>query len=154
MSNYVPAINEFIKNIKSDGHSTKEISDTHHSYGMLYDYRMALFGIACKCFPELSFKSKKHFDEENDPMFNGDFVAGVFTPTGLSTFHFKLEHWDTFKITELERAPKYDGYSDRESFERIMSLLFALNDEEIVVSCQISDKMRSLMRNVYDNKNR
>ena len=48
---------------------------------------------------DLSFV-KKHFEEETDPMFNGDFIAGINTPQGPATYHIKLEYWDLFNIIE------------------------------------------------------
>ena len=50
-----------------------------------------MFCTICNCFPNLFWKSRKHFDEENDPMFNGDFIAGINTPEGIATYHIKLE---------------------------------------------------------------
>ncbi len=34
--------------------------------------------IICNLLPEISWKSKKHFDEENDPMFNDSFIVGMY----------------------------------------------------------------------------
>ena len=120
---YIEIINNLIETIKKDGYSTKGISDTHHTFEMLYYQRMILFALVCQAYPTLSFKSKKHYDEVNDPMFNGDFIVGINTPKGLATFHFKLKYWDLFNIQELEHAPKYDGYSDEEDTQRLSSLL-------------------------------
>lgn len=69
--------------------NTKQISDTHHTFEVLYKQRLILFSVLCNKFPEISWKSKKHYDEENDPMFNGDFIAGINTPKGTATFHIK-----------------------------------------------------------------
>ena len=67
--------------------------------------------IICNLLPEISWKSKKHFDEENDPMFNDSFIAGINTPEGVATYHIKLKYWEMFNIPELERAPKYVQYN-------------------------------------------
>ncbi|MBR3322322.1 hypothetical protein IKG05_01630 [Candidatus Saccharibacteria bacterium] len=101
---------------------TKNISDGHHTFGELYQQRTALFCALCNLLPDISWKSKQHFDEKNDPMFNGDFIAGINTPDGVVTFHIKLEYWDSFKIPELERAPQYDGYSGENALTRIFSI--------------------------------
>lgn len=37
-------------------------------------------------------------------------------------YHIKLEYLDLFDILELERAPKYDNYSNDDVFKRILSL--------------------------------
>lgn len=55
-------------------------------------------------------------------MFSGNFIAGINTTDGLATYHIKLEYWDLFDIPELERAPKYDGYSNNDVLKRILSL--------------------------------
>lgn len=106
-----------LKNINS-----KQISDTHHTFEKLYEQRVVLFSILCNQFPELSWKSKKHYNEEVDPMFNGDFIAGINTPKGQATFHMKLKYWDLFNIQELDRALEYDGYSVDDVIERLLSL--------------------------------
>lgn len=77
----------------------------------------------CNAYPTLSWKSKKHDDEENNPMFNGDFIVGINTPNGTATRHIKLKYWDLFAIQELEHALPYDGYSPEENTERLLSLI-------------------------------
>ena len=119
----IDEINNMIQQYKNDKIiSTKEISDTHHTFGDLYRHRIILFCALCNLMPDISWKSKKHFDEENDPMFSGSFIAGINTPSGVATYHIKLEYWELFDIPELERAPKYDGYEDEVVLERILSL--------------------------------
>lgn len=91
-------------------------------FGDLYRHRIILFCALCDLLPEISWKSKKHFDEENDPMFNDSFIAGINTPKGPAAYHIKLKYWDLFNIPELERAPMYDNYSDEDVIDRIESL--------------------------------
>ena len=78
--------------------------------------------IICNLLPEISWKSKKHFDEENDPMFNDSFIAGINTPEGVATYHIKLKYWEMFNIPELERAPKYEQYDSDDVIDRVYSL--------------------------------
>ncbi len=116
-------LNLLIKTICDNNElSIKDVSDGHHTFRELYKQRLILFCTICNLFPELSFKSKMHFDEENDPMFNGCFIAGINTPLGVATYHFKLEYWDLFEIPEIERAPKYDNYKSEDVLNRILSL--------------------------------
>ena len=110
--------------------NTKQISDTHHTYEVLYKQRLILFSILCNKFPEISWKSKKHFDEENDPMFNGDFIAGINTPKGPATFHIKLKYWDLFNVIELDRSFPYDGSSVEDVMDRLLSLNEYGNDNK------------------------
>lgn len=121
MSN-IKIINQEILRLKQLGEKVKDISDGNHTFSDLYLQRMYMFSVICSCYPELSWKSKKHFDEINDPMFNGCFIAGINTPLGIATYHFKLEYWDEFPIKELENAPQYDEYSPDEVLSRVKSL--------------------------------
>ena len=73
--------------------STKDISDGHHTFGELYKNRIILFCTLCNLLPDISWKSKKHYDEENDPMFSGDFIAGINTPQGIATYQIKLQYF-------------------------------------------------------------
>ena len=52
----------------SGGIFKKEISDRHHTFCELYRHRIILFCTLCNLL--LEENQKKHFDEENDPMFN------------------------------------------------------------------------------------
>jgi hypothetical protein len=119
----IEQINNLIKTANASGNiSSKDINDGHHTFRELYKERLVLFCSLCNAYQEISWKSRKHFDEENDPMFPGDFIAGINTPKGIATFHFKLEYWDLFAIKELDRAPKYDNYTPEDVMIRILSL--------------------------------
>lgn len=119
----IKKINKLIQKYNKDGiMSLKDISDGHHTFRELYKQRLIMFCTICNCFPHLSWKSKKHFDEENDPMFNGCFIAGINTPEGIATYHIKLEYWDLFEIPEIDRALKYDNYTPDDVMDRILSL--------------------------------
>ena len=119
----IDEINNMIREYKkSKVISTKQISDGHHTFDELYKHRIILFCTLCNLLPNIAWKSKKHYDEENDPMFDGNFIAGMNTPEGIVTYHIKLEYWDLFNISELDRAPKYDGYTSDDVLKRILSL--------------------------------
>lgn len=120
-------INKQILELKIKGENVKNISDGHHTFLELYELKMVLFSALCNAYPELCWKSKKHFDEANDPMFNGCFIVGINTPKGVTTYHFKLKYWDEFNVPIIANAPKYDGYSYNESLEKIKSLKNKLN---------------------------
>lgn len=116
-------VNKLIEIYSKNGElSPKDISDGHHTFRELYKQRLIMFSVICNSFPNLSWKSKKHFDEENDPMFNGDFIVGINTPEGIASYHIKLEYWSLFDVPEVDRAPKYDNYSPDEAMNRILSL--------------------------------
>ncbi len=116
-------INLIIKQEKSkENIDTKKISDTHHTFGELYEHRIVLFAALCNKYSDLSWKSKKHYDEKNDPMYKDSFIAGINTPLGIATYHIKLKYYDIFKVKELKHAPEFDGYSEKEVLKRILSL--------------------------------
>lgn len=117
----IQEINSLIQKEKGNI-NVKDVSDGHHTFGELYKNRIMLFCTLCNCNPDISWKSKKHYNEEIDPMFDGDFIAGINTPEGIATYHIKLEFWDLFHIPELDRAPQYDGYDNGTVLQRIYSL--------------------------------
>ena len=124
-------INSLILESKISGEiSTKDISDVYHTFRELYKHRTILFAIVCNAYPEISWKSKKHFEEETDPMFNDDFIAGINTPKGPATYHMKLEYWNLFNIPEIERAYPYDGHNSDEDLNRLLSLININKDLE------------------------
>ena len=98
----VEEINDEIRELKESGQSVKGISDTHHTFKQCYDIRDTYFKALCHAYPYLAWKSKKHFDEKNDPIsnFNGCFIVGINTPQGTISRHVKLEHWDEFEVQE------------------------------------------------------
>ena len=115
-------INKAIQEIKMANQSVKDVSDGHHTFGEYIDMRNSLFIALCNVYSDISWKSKKHYDEENDPMFNGDFIAGINSDTGIITFHLKMKYWDDLNIKELDRAPQYDKYNYEDVKVRIKSL--------------------------------
>ena len=101
----IDAINNIIKENKELRIiSTKDISDGHHTFRELYKNRIILFCTLCNILPDILWKSKKHYDEENDSMFSGDFIAGINTPEGIATYHIKLQYCD------LIYEAKYKNY--------------------------------------------
>ena len=102
--------------------SMGEISDGYHSFNELYDHRAKLFAtiVNCEKWNHLAWKSKQH---EDGSMFDGMFIVGINTPEGPASYHYDIDpYWDMFHCEELPQAPHYDGYSDEESVQRIMSL--------------------------------
>lgn len=76
----------------------------------------------CNLLPNISWKSKKYNYEENDSMLSGDFIVGIDIPDEIVTYHIKLQYWDLFDISGLERVPKYDNYDNEKVLKRILSL--------------------------------
>ena len=107
--------------------SFKDFSDGNHTFGELYHHRAILSSVVFNMFKAVAWKSKKHDDEENDPMYDGMFIVGIQTPEGQATYHYNLEYWDLFDVVELERAPRYDGHTPDDAIKRIASLNDVVN---------------------------
>lgn len=112
-------INREIAKLNATGGDQKAISDGHHTFRDLYFQRMFLTKIIAESYPNAAWKSKLHHD---GTMFNGDFIVGFTTPAGQYSYHYKLEYWTMFNITELEHAPEYDGHKP-EDIDRLLSLI-------------------------------
>lgn len=97
--------------------NSKKISDGRHTFEELYEHRIILFSIICNQNADVSWKSKKHFDEEHDPMFNDSFIAGITTSLGNVTYHIKMKYWDLFRVKEIPNAFEYDGTTPSEGLK-------------------------------------
>ena len=100
--------------------SCGDISDRYHPFDELYHHRAMLFASLClTTFRHIAWKSLNHHDP-NEPMYPGMFIVGVDTPYGQASYHYNIDpYWNIFKVTELERAPKFDGHTPDEAIERI-----------------------------------
>lgn len=103
-----------------------EVRDEYHSMEDLYDHRMALNIALFNTWYEGNesnitvIKSKLHGD---GTMFDGGyFIVMALTAEGQISYHYKLEHWDKFKIEEVERAPHWDGHTAKDVIERLIRL--------------------------------
>ena len=104
-----------------------EVRDEYHSMHELYEHRMALnialFNVIEYVgepgVPPFVMKSKLHHD---GTMFEGYFIVMMITNLGQVSYHYKLKHWDKFKIEEVERTPEWDGHSSLDVLERLAKL--------------------------------
>ena len=85
-------------------------SDGYHTFDELYYRRMILFSVICNQNKRNSWKSKKHFDDKKDPMYDGYFIVGIETPLGQYSYHYKKEYWHLFDVKEIPNAPEWDGH--------------------------------------------
>lgn len=117
----VNAINKVIKTQKEndENFSAKNISDTHHTFGDLYNCRMIMSAVICNTYANVSWKSKQHDD---GTMFDGMFIVGCETPEGSYTNHYPLKDWDLFEVIALEKARPWDGHT-ADDIGRLLSLL-------------------------------
>lgn len=121
MYNYYEKLAQFNECVADD--SFGNFSDGYHTFQELYNQRAILTAVIWNDHKDIAWKSKKHFDEENDPMFEGDFIIGIDTPEGQATFHIDLAYWDFFDIQELPNAKQWDGHTPEQAIERISSLI-------------------------------
>lgn len=129
-------INENIAEWKDGGalHNAKDISDGFHTFGELYEFRLALTVALFKQIardkthrgqPNPTWRSKLHSD---GTMFDGFFIVGMDTWTNEGelrqiTFHYTIEAWDLFDFAEvLEKAPEWDGHTSKDVLERLKAL--------------------------------
>lgn len=97
-----------------------DLSDGYHTFNELYHHRAILFSVICSLFPERAWKSKLH---DTGDMFEGMFIVGINTDLGQATYHYKIDpYWDMFEVTELEKAPTWDGHTPAEAIARIATL--------------------------------
>lgn len=67
-------------------------------------------------------KSWKHHDGE-DCFGGGWFIVSAMLPTGLISNHYRAEHWDLFKIPEVEKALfEFDGHTPQDVLKRLKNL--------------------------------
>lgn len=104
--------------------NTKHVSDGHHTFGELYEYRMLYNALAARFLVQHLnvVKSRKHHDGE--PCFGGGwFIVVIELPTGQVSNHYREEFWDLFKIPEVDLPPKYDGHNSAMAADRLRDFL-------------------------------
>jgi hypothetical protein len=107
-----------------------DISDGYHTFKDLYDYRMAYNALWVNEIHRNGnsekyklHKSLKHHDGE--PCFGGGwFIVSLKLPTGQISNHYKIKHWDLFKIPEYEKSIlEYDGHTPEIAKDRMFSFI-------------------------------
>lgn len=114
-------VNEIILHLKDKNLiDTDLISDGYHTFYNLYYQRCILFAFICNQNKGIAWKSKLHAD---GTMYDEYFIVGIDTPKGNYTYHYHIQFWDYFDVKELERAPEWDGHTEKDIEERLFSLL-------------------------------
>jgi hypothetical protein len=97
-----------------------EISDGFHTFNSLYNQRLCLWAALVRAYKDKAWKSRLHHDGE--PCFGGDwFIVGITTPTGDYTYHYELKDWGLFDCKVLDKAPEFDGHTDKD-VTRVLTL--------------------------------
>lgn len=98
-----------------------EFFDGYHTFDSLYHQRAVLFAALVNAYSDRAWKSHKH--EDGEECFGGGwFIVGINTPEGPYTYHYKNDLWGMFNCKELEKAPHWDGHTDKD-VERLLSLV-------------------------------
>lgn len=109
------------KTLEISENTVGDVSDGYHTFNELYHHRAVLFSVICNMFKDIAWKSKMHDD---GTMYDDMFIVGINTPSGQATYHYDIEpYWGMFHVTEMERAPKWDGHSPEEAIRRIGELV-------------------------------
>ena len=95
-----------------------DTSDGYHTFDELYYHRTALFACLVSMQPrQMAFKSWKHSD---GTMYEGMFIAGIYTSRGWCTYHCDAKWWPLFDCSEREFAPEWDGHTPSDTIHRLM----------------------------------
>lgn len=104
-----------------------QISDGHHTFQELYQYRLlynaALFNEFAKYSRYDVHKSKLHHDGTvpfGDPKW---FIVVAELPTGQISNHYRMPDWDKFQIPVKELPNVYDGHTPALVAERLEKFL-------------------------------
>jgi hypothetical protein len=110
-------INEAILSLDA----TSDVSDGHHTFGELYDFRNLLFVIILQTHPLASWRAAKNADGS---LWDGWFVAGINRAPGEQiTFHLPLRLWHSLDMIETHDVnPYFDGHTSSDVLDRLKSL--------------------------------
>lgn len=103
-----------------------EASDGYHTHNELYEYRLLYNAALFNAWRDLGtvdvVKSWRHSDGE--PCFGGGwFIVVAHLATGQISNHYQAEHWDLFRIPEVDLPPEYDGHTPADAASRLRAAL-------------------------------
>lgn len=101
--------------------SKTKAGDDFHSMEELYHYRMLYNALLANLLAELGrnvYKSWRHSTGE-ECFGGGWFIVVMHLPTGQVSNHYKAEHWDLFRVPELEVAGMWDGHTPAVAADRM-----------------------------------
>ena len=111
--------------LQGDGDIIDKVSDGHHTFEELYDFRMiynaGFFSMLHKTHPEYkTHKSRKHYDGEYPFNKKTMFIVSTKLPTGMISNHYNMKDWDYFKIPETPKSIlKFDGHTPEDVMDRM-----------------------------------
>jgi len=93
----------------------------------LYTYRMLYNALAANewarhgTYPVV--KSRFHSDGQRPFGKENMFIVVATLPTGQVANHYDVEHWDLFRVPEVDLPPEYDGHTPPIAAERLLTEL-------------------------------
>lgn len=113
--------------IKECGIDTNKISDQYHTFGELYDHRIALWIALCRLYHNSTgpsspvWRSEKHSDGSD---LDGWFLMGINQTKSIQmTYHLPMSKWDECHFAQrLETAPEWDGHTSADVLDRLRML--------------------------------
>lgn len=146
---YVDRLNYAIADYKKRGKSIKEVSDGYHTFKELYDFRMVYNALLFNMWAEVDHYNYKEGIITNSGEYSDDigmydvhkswkhndgewcfgeekkwFIVSAMLPDGQITNHYKAEHWDLFKIPEIDKALfGFDGHTGKDVLDRMLKLI-------------------------------
>lgn len=127
-----------------------DISDGYYKIGELYDNTLALLITLCNLYKGISWKCNP--DKDNRPSFlkDNEFVVGIITPRGTSSYRIDKRFFDYFKIPEKY---KLHSFCDSDVF-KLLSLVpdqEKTNDNQNKAYTYSDSKSLALFSRSYNN---
>ncbi len=109
----VESINAEISFLRDNDDSL--VSDGYHTFGELYEHRVALYIALCRAREWRDVWKAHHYD--------GWFALGIFSEPGRQiTYHVPERYWNDCQCETLERPVEFDGHSPADVLERLKHL--------------------------------
>lgn len=125
------------------GENKQFVNDGYHSFKELYEFRMVYNAALFNEWANQKYANLKYLQDINEPMLypkynvhkswkhhdgelcfgGGWFIVSAMLPSGLISNHYSKEHWDLFKVPEVEKALfEFDDHSSSDVLERLKQL--------------------------------
>ncbi len=127
------AINNLLEALKTDSKGNpnlqaafivSQISDGYHTFEQLYQYRMLYNALLFnEWVDKVEVGKSKTTNPDGTPLDGNWFVVWAFLPNGMISNHYPIEHWELFKVPEVNIAVGFDGHTSTDVVERIINFI-------------------------------
>ena len=117
----IETINSLIQELAD----ANDVSDGYHTFGELYQHRLALYLKLCEyehaCGRKEVWRSFLHDDKS---FYEGWFILGIGSKIGEQiTYHLPLSEWENCEFAKtLKKAPRFDSHTPEDVLKRIREL--------------------------------